>query len=410
MTNELTDATLNFLKTSPVAERKLLGQYMTPHTIGVRAASSLPLEKGAKILDPAVGTGELLRAVQSLHPDLELELHGWDVDETIMETAEVNVPEGIYRNQSVHTSIDQKWLNHFDAIIGNPPYFELKRDEYDAKRFSVAGGRTNIYSLFFEAYLPLLKEGGYLAYIVPPSMNAGAYFENLRKYITQNSEIVSIELIRENKQFLDALTSVQIIVLKKTSAAVTHNNVLDFTELTTNPEAPTVFTDNETLIRSQWADRKSLYDYGYEAVTGTIPWNQYKASLFEDDEPGESRSILYYAKDISKDNTLVLSDKVADRRWLKTTRPALTGKTILVNRIVGSLDNPKLKAVLVDGDNYFAENHVNVIRPRAGTKQLITIEQLHEKIVTRQNLTDYLKALTGNTQLSAKELQNLIPV
>ena len=410
---QLHHESIEYTKNTPLSHRKSLGQYMTPGFIGDLLFKTLPIVSGSKILDPAVGTGELLLAAGRKHEIEELELYGWEIDANILKIGQKVVPSASMSIQSLFASIDAKWIGYFDFVIGNPPYFELKKKDFNSKDFIVSSGRTNIYSLFFEKYLPLVKEDGYLAYIIPPSMNAGAYFSELRKYVVQNSQILNLEIVRHNSHFVDALTSVQIIVLQKKSSPdikqiSTNNFIVDFKKLTNNPSAPFIFTDNKKIIIKHWHDKKSLFDYGYEAVTGTIPWNQYKDKLSDKQTQGSGK--LYYAKDIAPTNTIKFSSKLDSRRWLSTSKPAINGSAILINRIVGSLDAPRLKIAKVIDNNYYAENHINVIRPIASKTQLISLDEIYNRLINYKDLSSYLQAITGNTQLSAKELTYLLPL
>ena len=61
----------------------------------------------------------------------------------------------------------------------------------------------------------MLKPGGYLAYVVPPSMNNGAYFDRLRSYIIKNTNIEKIDVINNQALFDGANQNVMILVLKK---------------------------------------------------------------------------------------------------------------------------------------------------------------------------------------------------
>ena len=60
-------------------------------------------------------------------------------------------------------------------------------------------GRTNIFNLFIKLGLDLVKENGYVAYVVPPSMNNGAYFNKLREYIIKHSNIESLSILKSPK-------------------------------------------------------------------------------------------------------------------------------------------------------------------------------------------------------------------
>jgi adenine-specific DNA-methyltransferase len=412
MTNldeQLTPETLEWAKSTSLAERKKLGQYMTPKFVRDILFEHLPLKNGDKIVDPSVGTGEFLRAIASTKGLEDCQLYGWDVDEHILSVAKKVVPTA---NLSIHSLYDSNiaFLNKFDVVIGNPPYFETTLSTLDKQLFTTVNGRANVYGLFFERYLPILKDGGYLAFIVPPSMNAGAYFSKLREYIMEHAEIKFIKIIRSNTQFSDALTSAQAIVIQKTSKVQKNNDfIVDFSSFISNAALPIIFSDNKKLILDTFTDKKSLADLGYRVITGSISWDQYKGYLMDTHVPGSV--VLYHAKDITTSNELVLNDKLKDKRYLQTTKPPLVGEALLVNRIVGSLDNPKLKIAKVDNPaGFFAENHVNVIIPNDKVEQLITLDELRERLLSISGLSEYLKALTGNTQLSARELMYLLPV
>src|SRR5205807_758428 len=60
----------------------------------------------------------------------------------------------------------------FQVILGNPPYVSATRIGRDEKsrlreRFAVAGGRLDLYAVFFERAMELLAAGGRLAFITP---------------------------------------------------------------------------------------------------------------------------------------------------------------------------------------------------------------------------------------------------
>ena len=63
----------------------------------------------------------------------------------------------------------------------------------------------------------MLNEGGYLAFVIPPSMNNGAYFSKLREFIINHSDIEYLEVLEGSKLFDKALQTVMLLVLKKAS-------------------------------------------------------------------------------------------------------------------------------------------------------------------------------------------------
>lgn len=410
MTEEqLSQASIDYVKNAPLAKRKELGQYMTPRTISDIVLKHLPIKDGDKVLDPAVGTGELLAAVTRQNPNVTC--YGWDIDEEILSIAEKSFPNFIFTNRSAIDTLPENELNKYDVIIANPPYFEMKLSPEQKIQFKeIVSGRANIFALFFQQAIKLTKDGGYIGFIVPPSLNAGAFFKNLRSYILTHTEIVHLELIRKSSHFIDAQTAVQVIVMRKTYQPTT--NKTHVFSLKTPTGETTVLTEDSQMLEKNWKNKTSLYDLGYVAITGTIPWNEFKDELSEARTTSNSVPLIY-AKDISNINTIKLNPALASRRYLTTNNKApIHEEAILVNRIVGSLESPSLRVAKFGGKthSFFAENHVNVILPHNDFTPKISLDELYNRIITDKELVDYIKALTGNTQISAKELSYLIPL
>lgn len=389
---------------------------MTPSGISDRLAESLDLPEQTNgtpiVLDPAVGTGELLLAVKRVYPDVHYELHGFDVDEGMLKTAVLNVPEGSFKKCSLFSEEWRANENTIDYIIANPPYFEVKKHDdrllcLNDFQTVTEKGRLNIFSFFFEYSLRLLKPYGKMSFLVPPSMNNGAYFKQLRDTILQYGRIISLEVLRDDALFSDAQTAVQIIVIQKTGNSY-EQNWADSTEHIFGHHHDFILTDQKTTITGFCDGKKSLQELGFQVKTGSIPWNQFKDD-FVDSGSGVK---LFYSKDITPSGLLDLSDKIPDqRRYLPATiRKPLTGKSILVNRIVGSLSNPQIRFAMVDEPAYFAENHVNVIQ--ATDKTEISIERIYDSLsnIDSESLGRYLSAITGNTQISATELLTKLPL
>ena len=371
---------------------------MTPRIIRQHLLDQLEIKPGDKVLDPGVGTGEFLRDAHLREP--EAIYFGWDIDKEILTFSQENLPSAKLENISaLEVSINEA----FDFVIGNPPYFELKLNPDQKSKFSkVISGRANIYALFIKVGLDLLKPGGTLAFVVPPSMNAGAYFKNLRQYIMDTGYISYLKVFHKSDHFVDAQTSVQIIVIKKT------NGLSEFVfqkSVGEGKESMTIFTDNKVGIESIYHDRVTLNQLGYQAVTGNVVWNQRQEALTDDATP-ESVP-LYYARNI-KSGRLTLEADTKKKQYISSTY-AQAGPAILVNRIIGGVGKGSINAAMVPtGEMFAAENHLNVIRPDPQFEQKIPLEDLFTQIKAMTTI-EAARLVTGNTQLSATEWNNLIP-
>jgi adenine-specific DNA-methyltransferase len=408
--NALTDASLAYIKATPLAKRKALGQYPTPRAIYELATQQLQLQGGERVVDPAVGTGELLLAV--LEKQKDLQLVGFDIDPDILEVSRQQLAfapnvELFCMDALLDTSYD----GQFDAAIANPPYFEfVPSPEIRSKYKDVISGRVNIYSLFIKKVLDLLRPGGRAVFIVPPSMNNGAYFKALRSYILKVADLESLNIISDSSHFEEAQVSVQIMTIRKLKEGeVGKANpayVLDLGRVSGGP-SNVIFTTDPGAIQARWRGRSSIYDLGYTVATGTVVWNQHKDSLHGIRESDEL--IVYYAKDISQ-GKLVLSDTLNKRRYLAIGKaPELAYPAILVNRIVGALGRGDLRAGIVR-DRYYSENHVNVIIADTTREQKIALEELCTILCEDTEIVSYIREFSTNTQLSRKELHYFLPI
>jgi len=109
----------------------------------------------------------------------------------------------------------------FDAVVGNPPYVSVKvlpinEKKYFSKAFKTATGQFDLYNLFMEKGISLLKEGGKFSFIVSDTFLSNRDLLELRKYILNTCIIEQIVSLGE-MVFREVAPSVVIIVLKKVS-------------------------------------------------------------------------------------------------------------------------------------------------------------------------------------------------
>jgi adenine-specific DNA-methyltransferase len=397
--DDLSPASRSWLDATSARDRKALGQYLTPRPLADALVEGLDLESGMRVLDPGVGTGELLAAAARRQPGLEL--FGWDVDAAALEAARANLPEA---NLQERSALDFREGESFDAVIGNPPYFQFRPGPAVKSRFSgVISGRPNIFAFFFQAGIEVLRPGGQLAYIVPPSLNSGAYFEALREYVTANSALEGLTVLDGTAHFEGANTAVQILVLRKGPPS---DRFIYQRQCEDSGFRRVIFTAEPELLLAQFDGRRTLWDLGYEAATGTVVWNQRKGELRKSEGPGTVP--LVWSHNL-KAGELDLTSRPGKPRFIESDSP-MTGPSVLVNRVVGSVGRGELRTALIpEGMEFLAENHVNVIRPQDGAKPLVGWEELH-RMLEAPAAAERIRLLTGNTQISAKELTHLLPL
>ena len=80
------------------------------------------------------------------------------------------------------------------------------------------------------------------------------------------------------------------------------------------------------------------------------------------------------------------------------------------NRIVGAVGSGDLRCALVpEKMKFVAENHVNVIRQHNNFQPRISWRELLAKL-RAPDISEKIRVLTGNTQVSATELTHLLPI
>jgi hypothetical protein len=94
----------------------------------------------------------------------------------------------------------------FDCIIGNPPYIRVdlldrKQKEYFKKNFLFSIGKYDLYYLFIEKSIELLKRGGLFGFIVPNKICSSESGKYLRKEIIEKSKDVFINSVSHLRIF-----------------------------------------------------------------------------------------------------------------------------------------------------------------------------------------------------------------
>lgn len=108
----------------------------------------------------------------------------------------------------------------FDVIIGNPPYVRVDILSEDEKSFwkdifESTKGKYDLYYLFIENALRLLKSGGKLGFIVPNKFCAASSAKRLREIIFNSSSFCTIVSVSNLEVFKDAANYPLILLLTK---------------------------------------------------------------------------------------------------------------------------------------------------------------------------------------------------
>ena len=399
LTEEYTKESIDYLNNADLKKRKNLGQYFTPKSIREILLSKLPKKDNAYILDPACGSGEFLLSCEKYFKNPNL--NGFEIDKKLVSIASKLVKNSNIKNIDTLNIDANDSKNKYDYVIGNPPYFEIRLNEkLKSKHSEIIKGRINIFSLFIKIGLEALKDGGYLAYVVPPSMNNGAYFSKLRKYIIKNSSLEYLHIIDGADNFHFANQKVMLIILKKTNSKKSSKYIFKKNKIT-------IFTEDKNFLNKSYKNTVSLKDIGYTVKTGSIIWNEHKEKLTNDKN---NSTLLIWASNINNGKIIIGYTK-GKPQYIKNISNDLIIKSrvVVVNRITGSSKDINIKAAIVNEKEFVCENHVNVIYMSKNANCNYSLEDIFKAIQDKTNIK-VMRLISGNTQISKSELDRLLPI
>ena len=108
-------------------------------------------------------------------------------------------------------------------MIGNPPYIQLQDEGgklaklYRQAKFNTFSSMGDIYQLFYEKGIVLLKKKGHLCYITSNKWMRAGYGETSRKYFAEQSQPKILIDLAGEKVFENATVDVNILLLQKTA-------------------------------------------------------------------------------------------------------------------------------------------------------------------------------------------------
>ncbi len=123
---------------------------------------------------------------------------------------------------------DPEWMfgvtGGFDIVIGNPPYIQLQKaanpeqkyaDFYKDQEYETFDRMGDIYCLFYERGIQLLKPDGILCYITSNKWMRAGYGEKLRDFFTKYNPLQLVDL--GPGVFENATVDTNILIIRKTS-------------------------------------------------------------------------------------------------------------------------------------------------------------------------------------------------
>lgn len=202
-----------------LGKNRVNGFYETPLlTVQYMVSKIVKLWKpGMTILDPAVGDGVFLYELKKTGIP-ECNIFGFDIDHKKIDTLKDD-----FSNLKVFDSTNP-FEQHYDFIIGNPPYngdesYFIRENRERLQKLFTEIGAKNTYSMISYQAIKSLKPNGTYCMILSDSFLTNIYYKKFRAFLLQNTIIEEI-LLAPRKLFYNNSADVRtcILTLRKKNA------------------------------------------------------------------------------------------------------------------------------------------------------------------------------------------------
>jgi len=386
-------------------EKKKDGIFFTPPSIiqtMTERIQNIPDFNVRTVLEPSCGSCEI---IQHLHQNYEnIHITGIEKNTRIYEQIEDKFDENLGVSLLHRDFLQWDIMNEykFDLIIGNPPYFVVKKGDVDESFYDLIEGRPNIFVLFLIHALQKLNDNGVLAFVLPHNFTNCVYYSKIRKHIYENFAILDIIDCMDDT-FVDTKQDTLIFILQKKQDK---SDNIKFS-LSINNDIIFNTPSKINLITDLYKDSVSLYSIGAEVSVGTVVWNQCKDILTDDD----TQTRLIYSGDIKTNKLEEVNYKDPSKKNY-IMKDGHTGPMLLLNRGYGK-GKYTFSYCLVDMDTpYLIENHVIAIRIRGALSKERLLERYNKIILSFCNdkTNAFVNLYFGNNAINTTELKYILPI
>ena len=461
-------------------------QFLQPYIFKQGGVEDERVPNIINVLEPSCGSGEYITALSLKYPHLKIT--GIELNKTIYDsiktlaslTPEFSVSAAsetpsslnsfvfdsrVSRISSVFDSTSPTKINiintdflkynsdiKYDLIIGNPPYYVMKKEDVHKKYYSFFEGRPNIFILFIIKSLEMLNENGILSFVLPKNFLNCLYYDKTRRFINKYFKILNIIDCSDDK-YIETQQDTVIFIIQSISSPLSTPPLLQNSkyvfvrevesqtepisetrkstketqefvgevESQTEPISETLKSTKETKeftifiteknheqIKELYKNSKSLVELDFRVSVGNVVWNQCKKILTND--PSKTR--LIYASDVHN-NSLIIKKYNNEDKKNYINKPGINRPMIIINRGYG-VGEYNFNFCLIDEEKeYLIENHLICIESKKKDISREILLESYKNILRSLNderTKQFIKLYFGNNAINTIEINNILPI
>lgn len=328
-----------------------------------------------------------------------------------------------------------------DVLACNPPYRKLKATEvqrYRRVHGDVVEGQPNIYGLFINRTLQVVRRGGLVGLLTPTSFLSGQSFSKLRTKLLTHADTLHVDMLSDrNAMFIDVEQETAITILRSRAASKVVDSKTGVSVLKADGRFEDVgkfllpnsgrpwpiprAASDASLLQSAESAGFTLSDYGYVARVGHLVAYRDVRPRFAhlpDVRPGRLVVPLVWATDITPDGRFEHGRECRfsrNRRFVQigslADRGVISKPAVLLQRLTSSDQKRRLVAAPVSAawvvrfGGYVCENHVIVLEP--SSEAALPPEEL-AAILNTQPVDRVFRAISGASNVAVSELDELL--
>lgn len=151
----------------------------------------------------------------------------------------------------------------FDIVIGNPPYIKIQNIDTEQaetlkRKYETATGKFDVYVLFIEKSMALLKDNGITCFIQPHRFLNAGYGKGLRNYLKSTQGLSKFIHFGVNQVFNSATTYTGVFYYQKNSPFVQYAQAVEKN------------LNGLTFLKKQWSDLDDKWSFSFKGEDGIL--------------------------------------------------------------------------------------------------------------------------------------------